>query len=76
MTRVKRGHHKKRRMKKASKASKASQYAFFDRRSRKRSFRSLWICRLNAQQRQCGFHYSSSRSVLNRKILAQLLLYD
>lgn len=55
---------------------KAFQHSFIDRRLRQRSFRSLWICRINGNRRQCGLNYRSSKSVLNRKILAQLVLYE
>src|SRR5512141_1544992 len=37
---------------------KAGQYAYRDRKIRKRSFRALWIQRINAAARTCGFTYS------------------
>ena len=38
--------------------TRAAQYAYRDRRTRKRVFRSLWITRINAQARECGISYS------------------
>ena len=38
--------------------TKAGQYAYRDRRQRKRQFRSLWITRINAQSRANGLSYS------------------
>nr|AYC64432.1 ribosomal protein L20 [Pseudochlorodesmis sp. HV01306b] len=61
---------------------KALNNAFIDRRLRKRQYRNLWICRLNAKVRQLGGDYHSFLSKhpfsqkLNRKILAQLTLQD
>ncbi len=37
---------------------KAGQYAYRDRRQRKRQFRALWIARINAGARSCGLSYS------------------
>lgn len=37
---------------------KAGQYAYRDRRQKKRQFRALWITRINAQARECGLSYS------------------
>lgn len=59
---------------------KAAQYAFRDRRVRKRNFRSLWIIRINAAIRaECGIPYSQFMSLLkkanitvDRKVLADL----
>ena len=58
---------------------KARQYAFRDRRARKRDFRSLWIVRINAAARENGTTYSrlmgafaKSGIELNRKLLADL----
>ena len=76
MTRVKRGHIRRKRrqrkfkivkgtassilLKKANQQYlKAYQNAFIDRRLRKRYFRSIWICRINAKIRQFGFNYHS-----------------
>jgi large subunit ribosomal protein L20 len=62
---------------------KAGQYAFRDRRQRKRDFRALWIIRINAATRQYGLTYSrficglSLASVeVDRKILAELAVSD
>ncbi|MEK7260892.1 MAG: 50S ribosomal protein L20, partial [Pseudomonadota bacterium] len=56
---------------------KAAQYAFRDRRVRKRDFRSLWIVRINAAARECGMSYSRFMNGLkkaeigiDRKVLA------
>ena len=58
---------------------KAGQYAYRDRRQRKRQFRSLWIVRINAAARQFGLSYSRLMDGLNkasvqidRKVLADL----
>ena len=58
---------------------KARQYAFRDRRARKRDFRSLWIVRINAAARENGTTYSrligafaTSGIAINRKLLADL----
>jgi len=45
---------------------KAYQNAFIDRRLRKRYFRSIWICRMNAKIRQFGFNYHSLSQKLKR----------
>ena len=62
---------------------KAMQYAYRDRRNKKRSFRSLWILRINAGARQHGMSYSQFMGKLkekniglNRKILADLAMND
>lgn len=62
---------------------KAGQYAYRDRRQRKREFRALWIARINAAARECGSTYSVFMSGLNkagimidRKILADLAVQD
>ncbi len=62
---------------------KAGEYAYRDRRQRKRQFRSLWIVRINAAARQFDLSYSrmmnglSKASVeINRKILADLAVHD
>ncbi len=58
---------------------KALQYAYRDRRQKKRNFRKLWIQRINAAARQYGLSYSKfigqlkkSNIQLNRKMLADL----
>jgi len=60
---------------------KALQYAYRDRRNKKRSFRSLWIQRINAGARQYGMSYSefigkinAKKINLNRKVLADLAM--
>ncbi|WP_412061732.1 50S ribosomal protein L20 [Rubrivirga sp. IMCC45206] len=62
---------------------KGLQYAYRDRRARKRQFRRLWIARINAAARQNGTTYSrlisglSKAGVpLNRKVLADLAVHD
>ncbi len=63
--------------------AKAGQYAFRDRRVRKREFRALWIARINAAARENGLSYSRlinglSRAAIgvDRKILADLAVHD
>lgn len=63
--------------------TKAGQYAYRDRRQRKRQFRSLWIVRINAAARECGLSYSRFMDGLNkadiavdRKVLADLAVHD
>ncbi|SEM16132.1 LSU ribosomal protein L20P [bacterium A37T11] len=60
---------------------KGLQYAYRDRKTKKRSFRALWIQRINAGARQYGISYSqligklNAKQVgLNRKVLADLAL--
>ncbi len=62
---------------------KSLQYAFRDRKNRKRSFRSLWIARISAGSKDLGVPYSkliyslSKKNItLNRKILADLAISD
>ncbi|MGH8751270.1 MAG: 50S ribosomal protein L20 [Burkholderiales bacterium] len=62
---------------------KAGQYAYRDRRVRKREFRALWIARINAAAREHGLTYSRFMSGLkkaaievDRKILADLAVSD
>ena len=62
---------------------KALQYAFRDRKNRKRSFRNLWISRINAASRELGISYSKLINLLdkkeikiNRKILADISVND
>jgi large subunit ribosomal protein L20 len=62
---------------------KANQYAYRDRRQRKRQFRRLWIVRINAASRQFGLSYSRFMDGLNkagievdRKVLADLAVHD
>ena len=63
--------------------TKAGQYAYRDRRRKKRDFRSLWIMRINAAARECGMNYSTFMrglklcSVeLDRKSLAAIAVSD
>ena len=60
---------------------KAMLYAYRDRRTKKRNFRSLWIARINAGAREHGMSYSqfmgkikSNNIELNRKVLADLAM--
>ena len=62
---------------------KSLQYAFRDRKNRKRAFRSLWIARINAGSREIGISYSKLVHMLNakniiidRKILSDLTISD
>ena len=62
---------------------KSLQYAFRDRKNKKRSFRSLWISRINAGSRALGVSYSvlvnglnKSNILLDRKILSDLAIND
>ena len=62
---------------------KAGQYAYRDRRQRKRQFRALWIVRINAAARENGLSYSrfmdglKKASVdLDRKVLADIAVHD
>lgn len=62
---------------------KAGQYAYRDRRQKKRQFRSLWIVRINAGARECGLSYSQMMHGLNkaevevdRKVLADIAVHD
>ena len=60
---------------------RALQYAYRDRRNKKRAFRRLWIARINAGARQHGISYSKlmhglkeNNVDLNRKVLADLAM--
>ncbi len=60
---------------------KGQQYAYRDRRAKKRNFRSLWIIRINAGVREFGMSYSEfmgklheKNIVINRKVLADLAM--
>lgn len=62
---------------------KAGQYAYRDRRQRKRQFRALWITRINAEARMCGLSYSrliaglkKAAIEMDRKILADMAVFD
>lgn len=63
--------------------TKAGQYAYRDRRVKKREFRALWIARINAAVRELGMNYSRFIAGLNkagiemdRKVLANLAYYE
>ncbi|WLD56976.1 50S ribosomal protein L20 [Salinispirillum sp. LH 10-3-1] len=62
---------------------KAGQYAYRDRRQRKRQFRALWIARINAASRQNGLSYSRfinglkrANVEIDRKVLADIAVYE
>jgi large subunit ribosomal protein L20 len=62
---------------------RALQYAYRDRRQRKRDFRRLWIARINAAARDAGTSYSKliaglakAKVAIDRKILADLAISD
>lgn len=64
-------------------SEKAMQYAYRDRRAKKRTFRALWIQRINAGARECGLTYSQminglikSEVMVDRKMLAELAVND
>ncbi|MBL1320181.1 MAG: 50S ribosomal protein L20 [Methylophaga sp.] len=63
--------------------TKAGQYAYRDRRQKKRQFRALWIARINAGARECGLSYSKlidglkkAAVEVDRKVLADLAMND
>lgn len=63
--------------------TRAGQYAYRDRRQRKRQFRALWIARINAAARANGLSYSrlmnglkKAAIELDRKVLADLAVAD
>ncbi len=62
---------------------RAGQYAYRDRRNKKRDFRSLWITRINAAVREHGLSYSvfmnglkKAAIVVDRKVLADIAVLD
>ncbi len=62
---------------------KAQQYAYRDRRTKKRNFRALWIQRINAASRNLGLTYGrfiygldKAGIVVDRKVLADLAVHD
>ncbi len=62
---------------------KAGQYAYRDRRNRKRMFRRLWIVRINAAARIHGLSYSrfmnglkKAEIAVDRKVLADIAIFD
>jgi large subunit ribosomal protein L20 len=63
--------------------TKAGQYAYRDRKVKKRVFRALWITRINAQARANGISYSKliaglkkASIVLDRRVLSDLAVHD
>ena len=65
------------------KVEKGLQYAYRDRRNKKRDFRSLWITRINAAVREHGLSYSvfmnglkKAAIVVDRKVLADIAVMD
>jgi large subunit ribosomal protein L20 len=66
-----------------SPVNRAEQYAYRDRRQRKRQFRALWIIRINAAARLYGLSYSRfmnglsrAQIELDRKVLADIAVHD
>ena len=62
---------------------RAGQYAYRDRRTKKRVFRNLWIARINAASRSLGLSYSKfmaglkkAQVEIDRKVLADLAVND
>ncbi|KPK37618.1 MAG: 50S ribosomal protein L20 [Gammaproteobacteria bacterium SG8_47] len=62
---------------------KAGQYAYRDRRQRKRQFRALWIVRINAAANENGLSYSrfinglkKANIEIDRKVLADMAVFD
>src|SRR5579872_4607628 len=62
---------------------KAGQYAYRDRRDRKRQMRALWVARINAAARLSGLSYSrfmnglkKAKIELDRKVLADIAVFD
>ena len=62
---------------------KAGQYAYRDRRQRRREFRALWIIRVNAAAREHGLSYSTfinglkkASITIDRKVLADIAVHD
>ncbi|MCK5664938.1 MAG: 50S ribosomal protein L20 [Thiotrichaceae bacterium] len=63
--------------------TKAGQYAYRDRKQRKRQFRALWIARINAAARESGLSYSrlinglkKAEIDIDRKMLAELAVFN
>jgi len=63
--------------------TRAAQYAYRDRRQKKRDFRSLWIIRINAAARENGMSYGVFMNCLkklsvqvDRKVLADIAVHD
>ncbi|MDH3691818.1 MAG: 50S ribosomal protein L20 [Gammaproteobacteria bacterium] len=67
----------------AQAVNRAGQYAYRDRRQRKRLFRALWIIRINAAAHESGLSYGrfmhglkKASIELDRKVLADIAVYD
>ena len=78
-----RGGHSKQLRTADTAVSRAGMYAYRDRRTRKREFRSLWIVRINAAARENGLSYSrligglqKAGIILDRKVLADMAVND
>ena len=63
--------------------TKAGQYAYRDRRQKKRQFRQLWIARINAASRSLGVTYSrfmaglkKAQIEIDRKVLSDMAIHD
>jgi large subunit ribosomal protein L20 len=63
--------------------TKAGQYAYRDRRNKKRTFRRLWIARINAGARLNGLSYSrfingmkKANIAIDRRVLADIAMHD
>ena len=62
---------------------RSGQYAYRDRRNKKRDFRALWIARINAASRESGMKYSTFMGALkkamveiDRKVLSDMAVFD
>jgi len=78
-----RGGHSKLFRTAAGTVDRARQYAYRDRRTKKREFRKLWIIRINAAARENGLSYSAfigglakAGIDLDRKVLSDMAIYD
>ncbi len=63
--------------------TRAGQYAYAHRKQKKRTFRALWIVRVNAAARECGLSYSrfiaglkKAAIEIDRKVLADIAVHD
>jgi large subunit ribosomal protein L20 len=63
--------------------TRAGQYAYRDRRVKKRTFRNLWVVRINAAARENGLSYSKfiaglkkAEILIDRKVLADIAVFD
>lgn len=64
-------------------AMKSLQYAYFDRRKKKRNYKSIWIRRINAASKLTGISYNKTINTLkkrkvqiNKKILSEIIIHD